>query len=620
MAGLIPQHFIDELLARLDIVEIIDHRVTLKKSGRNYMACCPFHDEKTPSFSVNPDKQFYYCFGCGAGGNAIGFLMEYDRMDFPQAVEQLAGTLGMEVPRDEQTGNPAPRKVHQGLLDVLEKAAAFYQRQLQSHSDRQRAVDYLKGRGLTGAISRDYQIGFAPPGWDNLLHELGTDEQQRKHLVDAGLAIAKDDGRLYDRFRDRIMFPIHDSRGRVIAFGGRVLGDDKPKYLNSPETEVFHKGRELYGLYQARKDRRPMQQLLVVEGYMDVVALAQHDIPHAAATLGTATSTDHLRKIFRYCPQVMFCFDGDEAGRRAAVKALESALPTMEDGRSARFLFLDEGEDPDSLVLKLGSHGFERLMREQSRSLEDFLFDSCNSGGDSLNERATLSKRAAPLIDKLPGGVFKELMLEQLAQRTGLSSDALNKVLDQQRLEKEQRSQAAQPQTHAETAPNYGDPGERKTRRALPAAPVAPMARGFRDPVLLALGTLIQHPAAVDVLDDIEPLRRHASPARDSLLTVIDYLRKKPDASTNFLLGYWTGMPEHDHILASLPLAEADSDADTGRQELRDIIAHIRHKQQQQALLETVDKLRTIPYADLTDEQKQSLLQMTRRPKSTDAH
>ena len=229
MAGLIPQHFIDELLARLDIVEIVDHRVTLKKSGRNYMACCPFHDEKTPSFSVNADKQFYYCFGCGAGGNAIGFLMEYDRMDFPQAVEQLAGTLGMEVPRDEQASSHAPRKVHQGLLDVLEKAAAFYQRQLQSHADRQRAVDYLKGRGLTGTISRDYQIGFAPPGWDNLLHELGTDEQQRKHLVDAGLAIAKDDGRLYDRFRDRIMFPIHDSRGRVIAFGGRVLGDDKPK-------------------------------------------------------------------------------------------------------------------------------------------------------------------------------------------------------------------------------------------------------------------------------------------------------------------------------------------------------------------------------------------------------
>ncbi len=616
MAGLIPQHFIDELLARLDIVEIIDHRVTLKKSGRNYMACCPFHDEKTPSFSVNPDKQFYYCFGCGAGGNAIGFLMEYDRMDFPQAVEQLAGTLGMEVPRDEQTGTAAPRKVHQGLLDVLEKAAAFYQRQLQSHADRQRAIDYLKSRGLTGVISRDYQIGFAPKGWDNLLHELGTDEQQRKHLVDAGLAIARDDGRLYDRFRDRIMFPIHDSRGRVIAFGGRVLGDDKPKYLNSPETEVFHKGRELYGLYQARKDRRPMDQLLVVEGYMDVVALAQHDIPHAAATLGTATSTDHLRKIFRYCPRVMFCFDGDEAGRRAAVKALESALPTMEDGRSARFLFLDEGEDPDSLVRKLGSHGFERLMREQSRSLEDFLFDSCNSDGDGLDARATLSKRAAPLIDKLPGGVFKELMLDQLAQRTGLSSDALSKVLDQQRLEKEQRGQAIDsPPTDATTAP-----AERKTRQALPSAPVAPMARGFRDPLLLALGTLVQQPAAVDALDDIEPLRRHDSPARDSLLTVIDFLRKKPDASTSFLLGYWTGMTEHEHIQASLPLVEADTDATTARQELRDIVAHLKERQQQQALRETVDKLRSIPYAELTNEQKQSLLQMTRRSQSKDAH
>ena len=320
MKGLIPQHFIDELLSRVDIVEVVDRRVPLKKTGQNYTARCPFHEEKTPSFSVNPDKQFYYCFGCGAGGNAIGFLMEYERLDFPLAIESLATVAGLEVPR-ERIENPEKVSRRKDLHSLMEQAAQYYQRQLKQHDNSIRAREYLINRGLSGEIAKAFQIGFAPPGWDNLLKALGEDEESRQLLIDAGMLISGDN-KLYDRFRDRIMFPILDNRGQTVAFGGRVLGDDKPKYLNSPETDIFHKGRELYGLYQARKAVRNLERLIIVEGYMDVVALAQHGIPYAVATLGTATSEDHLRKVFRYCPEVVFCFDGDEAGRKF-IDALE---------------------------------------------------------------------------------------------------------------------------------------------------------------------------------------------------------------------------------------------------------------------------------------------------------
>lgn len=328
--GLIPQHFIHELLARVDIVDLIDSRVPLKKAGANYKACCPFHGEKTPSFTVSQDKQFYHCFGCGLHGNAIGFLMEYDRLEFPDAVEELAAMMGMEVPREETVSN-AP-KVDTSLYDIMEKAANYYQQQLKSNKS---AIEYLKGRGLSGEIAKQFAIGYVPGEWRNLeaiFPKLQQDKKLQQQLVECGLMIRKDSS-LYDRFRDRIMFPIKDKRGRVIAFGGRVMGQGEPKYLNSPETPIFHKSNELYGLYQARQANRKLSRLLIVEGYMDVVALAQFGINYAVATLGTATTSSHLQQLFRTTRELILCFDGDRAGRDAALRAIEHGLPQMREGR-----------------------------------------------------------------------------------------------------------------------------------------------------------------------------------------------------------------------------------------------------------------------------------------------
>lgn len=337
MAGKIPAHFIDELLNRVDIVDLINGRVPLKKAGRDYHACCPFHHEKTPSFTVSREKQFYHCFGCGAHNNAIGFLMEYDNLSFVDAVEELAAQIGLEIPRE--TGDDSGPD-YRPLYETLEQAARFYQWQLRKHADADRAIGYLKQRGLTGDISADFGIGFAPPGWDNLIRQLGQDTKGLERLRLSGLISEPEQNKCYDRFRDRIMFPIRDHRGQTIAFGGRILDDSKPKYLNSPETPVFHKGRALYGLFEARKALRKIERLLVVEGYMDVVALAQFGIRYAVATLGTATTDEHLERLFRTTSEVIFCFDGDRAGREAGWKALQTALPHMKDGREARFLFL----------------------------------------------------------------------------------------------------------------------------------------------------------------------------------------------------------------------------------------------------------------------------------------
>ncbi|QKX17037.1 DNA primase [Microbulbifer sp. YPW1] len=444
MAGKIPQYFIDDLLARADIVPVVDSRVKLRKTGKNYSACCPFHDEKTPSFTVSPDKQFYYCFGCGASGNAVGFLMEYDRLPFPEAVEKLAASLSLEVPREQLAPAQIKRQQEsQSLYQLTEKAAEFYREKLRDHKVSARAITYLKNRGLSGAVAKEFGIGLAPPGWDNLLNHLGTSSEKTEQLELAGLAIRRQDSdgnpgkaepgkrHHYDRFRNRIMFPIRDQRGRTIAFGGRVLGDDKPKYLNSPETPIFHKGRELYGLWEARQANRELKRLIVVEGYMDVVALAQYGIRCAVATLGTACGEDHIQLAFRHTGEIVFCFDGDQAGRTAARRALEAGLPHMQDGRSLRFLLLPEGEDPDTLVRQIGGERFDQLIDEQGRPLEDFLFDLLGEGINiqTMDGRARLSKAAAPLLDLLPAGVYRQLMFQQLARRTGLEQDMLEEII-----------------------------------------------------------------------------------------------------------------------------------------------------------------------------------------------
>jgi len=597
MAGRIPQTFIDDLLERVDIVEVIERRLPLKKSGRNYSARCPFHDEKTPSFSVSPDKQFYYCFGCGAGGNALGFVMDYDRVDFPIAVENLATLAGLTVPREEReprAANAKPERPQKDLFQILDAAARFFREQLRQHPQAKRAVDYLKGRGLSGEIARDFGIGYAPPGWDNLLQALAKDEHDRQLLIDSGMVIVKEeDGRMYDRFRDRIMFPILDNRGRVIAFGGRVLTDEKPKYLNSPETAVFHKGKELYGLYQARRAQRQLQRLVVVEGYMDVVALAQFGISYAVATLGTATSIDHLKKVFRHCSEVIFCFDGDRAGRQAARRALEAALPAMEDGRQARFLFLPEGEDPDSLVRAQGTAAFEQLLGN-AQPLGDYLFNAVAEGLDleSLEARARLSTLAAPLIGQLPEGVYKALMLDSLAERTGISTQRLVSLIQQT--------------PPAETpAPEPKPPAIRPIQRK----PLPPRTEIVRDTTLYAVGLLLLHPRLAQHTETPEQFAHLSGDSAQLLRDLLALLHKRPESNTHMLLGHWYDQPWRSLITEAID--QAFYVPETGAAtELAETLSHLRHDRILSELDSLVDKLRGANYADLTPQEKQQLHQL----------
>jgi len=426
VSGRIPQDFIDDLVQRADIVEVVGSRVPLTKAGREYKARCPFHSEKTPSFWVSPQKGFYHCFGCGAHGTALGFLMEYERLEFPVAVEELARSIGVEVPRTDS----AERVSVEPLYAMLDKAAQLYRQALRDHAA---PVEYLKQRGLDGETAREFGIGYAPPAWDTLLAAFGASEEERQHLLGAGLVIPRDTGGFYDRFRDRIMFPIRDSRGRTMAFGGRILASGEPKYLNSPETALFHKGRELYGLYEARRAERKLERLLVVEGYMDVVMLAAHGIRNAVGTLGTATTSEHLRRIFGVVAEVIFCFDGDRAGREAAWRALQVSLPALHDGRQIRFLLLPEGEDPDSLVRREGAAAFGQRLA-QSLPLSQFLLDSLSADVDlgSLDGKARLAALAKPLLAQLPEGVYRELLTTELARRVGLPRERLDALLGNQ--------------------------------------------------------------------------------------------------------------------------------------------------------------------------------------------
>ncbi|WP_311748912.1 DNA primase [Proteus penneri] len=420
MAGRIPRSFINDLLARTDIIDLIDARVPLKKQGKNHSACCPFHNEKTPSFTVNSDKQFYHCFGCGAHGNAIDFLMNYDRLDFVETIEELAAMHGLEVPYESGTGSsPIERHIRQNLYQVMERLNQYYSNAL-NKPDAQEARNYLAHRGLSEEIITRFSIGFVPTGWDNVLKRFGQDADNRALLLEAGMVITNDNGRTYDRFRQRVMFPIRDRRGRVIAFGGRVLGDDLPKYLNSPETEIFHKGRQLYGLYEAQQSNNNVTKLLVVEGYMDVVALAQFGIDYAVASLGTSTTAEHIQLLFRTTDNIICCYDGDRAGRDAAWRALETALPFLNDGRSLRFMFLPEGDDPDSLVRREGKESFEKRM-EQAHSLSEFLFDSLVPQVDLSTQEGNgkLYSLARPLIDKIPSETLRLYLLRELGSLTG---------------------------------------------------------------------------------------------------------------------------------------------------------------------------------------------------------
>jgi DNA primase len=574
----IPQQFIDELMTRVDIIDVIDSRVPLKKSGRDYSACCPFHNEKTPSFTVSQTKQFYHCFGCGAHGTALGFLMDYEHMDFPDAVRELAGRVGLEVPQEAVTASPGAE-----LYEVLEQSAQFFRRQLKEHPQAARAVDYLKKRGLSGEIAARFGIGFAPPGWDNLLRALGPSAEAR--LLRAGMLTEKDGGKKYDRFRDRIMFPILDRRGRTIGFGGRVLDDGTPKYLNSPETPVFHKGRELYGLYEARTLLRDLPRLLVVEGYMDVVALAQHDIGYAVATLGTATTDEHLEKLFRATPEVLFCFDGDKAGRAAAWRALETTLPVIRDGRQARFMFLPEGEDPDTLVRKLGRDAFEALM-EQALPLSTFMYSELAAQVDmtSIDGRARLAELAKPLLARLPEGLFRQMMIEELSALVQVKVENLATL----------------------SGGNQGA-GRSSTPTARPAPRPAPTKRS---PVRLAIALLLQRPGLAAEAGDPRRFTGLALPGIDLLMEMIELILQRPDIGTGALLEHWRDTEAGAHLLklaqAPLQVPEAGYAG-----EFADILLRLEERIRAQR----VEQLYQKDLKTLTPEEKAELQQLLTSPR-----
>lgn len=430
MAGLIPKDFIQDLIARADVVEVVDSRVRLKKAGRNYQACCPFHNEKSPSFTVAPDKQFYHCFGCGAHGNALDFLMEYDGLEFPDAVEELASMLGVEVPREQSSGKPVDKQQQADDYALMEACAKYFAGQLRSHPDKARVIDYLKGRGLSGQTVKDFDIGYAPEAWDSILKQFGKGRDAEQQLLALKMITENDRGRRYDFFRDRIMFPIRDRRGRVVGFGGRVLDKGEPKYLNSPETRIFHKGRELYGFWQVKQAHKHIDSVVLVEGYMDVVALAQHGVNNAVASLGTAATTEHLQLLFRHTPVVTCCFDGDRAGRDAAWRALENALPLLKDGVDMRFLFLPDGQDPDSLVQSEGKAGFEKQLKE-ARALTDYFFDHLLESIDISSDagKSALVGKAKPLIGQVASDFYRDLMMNRLAQLLGRDPSQLQQLV-----------------------------------------------------------------------------------------------------------------------------------------------------------------------------------------------
>ncbi|WP_218745939.1 DNA primase [Vibrio parahaemolyticus] len=535
MAGHIPRSFIDDLLARLDIVDIIDARVKLKKKGKNYGACCPFHNEKTPSFSVSQEKQFYHCFGCGAHGNAIDFMMEFERLEFVEAIEELASYLGLDVPREQRgggggqfkSGPQASSSEKRSLYDLMGSIAQFYRNQLKQPSSKV-AIEYLKDRGLSGEIVQKFGIGYVADEWDLVRKNFGQNKDNQDMLVTGGMLIENDKGNRYDRFRGRIMFPIRDRRGRVIGFGGRVLGEGTPKYLNSPETPIFHKGKELYGLYEVLQAHREPAQILVVEGYMDVVALAQYGVDYSVASLGTSTTGDHIQMLFRQTNTVVCCYDGDRAGKEAAWRALENALQFLKTGNTLKFLFLPDGEDPDSYVRKYGKAAFEQQI-EQATPLSSYLFDNLielhqiNLGNNE--GKSALRAYASALIDKIPDPYFQELLEKLLDERTGF---------DNRLRQPRKKISETRPQPHKEIK---------------------------RTPMREVIALLIQNPSYAQMVPDLSSVRDLSIPGLSLFADVLDKCQAHPHINTGQLLEHWRNS-QNEALLSRLASWDIPLDED----------------------------------------------------------
>ena len=600
MAGRIPQSFIDDLTARADIVELIGSRVPLKKAGREYRACCPFHNEKTPSFWVSPVKQFYHCFGCGAHGTALGFLMEYDKLSFPEAIEELAGRLGLEVPR-EATGQPDNSGSTTPLYDMNLKVAKYFASVLPGDT---RAREYARKRGLTRDTIEKFMIGFATNSWNEVLKRFGTNDTERKALLDCGLIIERERtdsrtlDRYYDRFRDRLMFPIRDSRGRVLAFGGRIIDQGEPKYLNSPETLLFHKGRELYGLYEVRQSRAPLRRLLVVEGYMDVARLHQAGVTYAVATLGTATTPEHLRRIFKLVNEVVFCFDGDKAGRAAAWRALGNALPEARDGRQIRFLFLPEGHDPDSLVGEEGREAFEKRL-DGALPLSEYLATALAEQADlsHADGRAQFAELARPLVSKVAPGVYRDLLIERVAEAIKLTSARLNQLWFNEVTDPAGQHLAGAGSSLESAAPS---------RSSAKPAHRSRDGGGGKGLVTKSVKLLVHFPSIaarvsgaqltqLEMIDDAGPR---------FLFELLDHLQQEPAAHTAQLLERWRDRPEVARMTELASEEVLGLDEESAALELTAAIEKLAHE----PTFRRHDEL--LAKGDLTDDERAELKEL----------
>ena len=578
MSGLIPQHFIDDLIARVDIVEVMGNRIQLKKAGKEFKSVCPFHDDSNPSLTISPVKGFYHCFSCGAHGTAVGFLMNYEHLSFVEAIESLASNLGIEIPYEK---NQQPIKKNNNLFDLLERIQAHYQLELKNDET---AIEYLKNRGITGKIAKRFNIGYAPSGWRNIMDSFGKSSTEIEKLTTLGLVIPKDNNNHYDRFRERIMFPIRDSRGRFIGFGGRILNQDQPKYLNSPETPLFHKGRELYGLYECQQALRKIERLVVVEGYMDVISLAQHGIDYAVASMGTATTDDHFNRLFRLTAYISLCFDGDQAGLDAAWRALNNALKHIREGRQIKFVFLPENDDPDTFIKKNSAAIFEKEL-DNGKDLSDFLIDKLTIDIDikSIDGRARLAEQAKPLISVIPEGIFKELIIDKLSQSVGLSSKKLTSLITEHK--NTSLKMAAEQKQRIFNQKIIKNKKEKTsiTKKAI---------------------TLILNYPSIGREAKLNLIEKNNEPGTEILRKLIQTIQKKSDINTAGLIEFWRNDPE-GKFLGQLATKELPKNDEFNAQaELNDCLIQLNKSYIKTRITSLINKQRN---EDLSGDEKKEL-------------